>query len=86
MEWERCEGVVMKQSRMWIAGAGFALVVAFFLPWFDLGMGRAAQANGWDMVTASELSWLTRLAVGLTPILGLTLLMAGLAGSPNAAT
>ena len=71
-----------EKHNIWIAGAGLTLMVAFFLPWFDLGLGQGA--SGWDIARASELASLTRLAVVLTPILGLLMVVSGLAASQNA--
>lgn len=71
-----------EKQNIWIAGAGLTLMVAFFLPWFDLGIGHGA--SGWDIAMESELTSLTRLAVLLTPILGFFMLISGLAASKNA--
>ena len=72
----------MKQN-YWIVAAGVALVAGFFLPWFDLGSGF--QATGLDIVRESDISWVTRLAVLLTPLLGLSLVGSGLGASKNTA-
>jgi hypothetical protein len=72
----------MKQN-YWIVAAGVALVTGFFLPWFDLGAGF--QATGLDIVRESEISWITRLAVLLTPLLGVSMIASGLGASKNTA-
>ncbi len=71
-----------EKHNIWIAGAGVTLMVAFFLPWFDVGLGHGA--SGWDIARETQLASLTRLAVFLTPILGFFMLISGLAASKNA--
>ena len=73
---------MQEKHNIWIAGAGATLMVAFFLPWFDVGLGQGA--SGWDITRAEELASLTRLAVLLTPILGFFMFISGLAASKNA--
>jgi hypothetical protein len=73
----------MQRTNLWIAGAGAALLIGFFMPWFDLGMGF--QATGWDIVKTSELSWVTRLAVLACPFVGAALLLAALGATRSVA-
>ncbi|HJL14206.1 MAG TPA: hypothetical protein RMH99_01050 [Sandaracinaceae bacterium LLY-WYZ-13_1] len=63
-------------------GAGIAAVVAFFLPFLDLG--GMVTASGWEILLAEHVSWTYRLVMLALPIGGLALIGAGATGSKSA--
>ena len=64
-----------KSASMVLVGAGIASVVAFFLPFLDLG--GIASASGWEILVADHVEWATRIALLALPIGGLALIAAG---------
>ncbi|MEM9195562.1 MAG: hypothetical protein AAGF12_40725, partial [Myxococcota bacterium] len=58
---------------------GLASVVAFFLPFIDLG--GMIQASGWDILTKDGVEWNIRLAMLALPLGGLALVFSGLSAS-----
>ena len=68
-------------SVIWV-GAGIASIVAFFLPFLDLG--GPITASGWDILFAEHAPWSTRLALLALPLGGLSLCVAGATGSARA--
>ncbi len=65
-----------------LTGVGIAAVVAFFLPFLDIG--GLISASGWDVLTSEGLPWTTRLVLLALPVGGLALIVAGATGSKNA--
>jgi hypothetical protein len=65
-----------------LVGAGIAAVVAFFLPFLDIG--GLVSASGWDVLTADGVEWTTRLVLLALPLGGLCLIAFGASGSKNA--
>jgi hypothetical protein len=66
-----------------LALLGIATVVAFFLPFFDIGHG--ISASGWDMLwNGRGLAWTWRLAMLGVPIGGLAMIGAGASGHKSA--
>ena len=65
-----------------LVAIGIAAVVAFFLPFLDLG--GLIQASGFDVLVGEGASWTLRLALLGLPIGGLALIVAGATGSPKA--
>ena len=65
-----------------LVGAGIASVVAFFLPFIDLG--GLASASGWEILTGEHVPWTYRLAMLALPVGGLALIGAGASGSKKA--
>ena len=63
---------------------GAALIAGFFLPWFSLGWLEGI--SGWDLVWHGQGEWLSRLALLACPLLGTTLMVAGLNRSRGAAS
>lgn len=70
-----------RASGWWVGAIGVAVVVAFFLPFIDIGL---VAVSGWEMLTANHGSLEMRIALGLLPIAGLGLIVSALAG-PKAA-
>lgn len=68
-------------SIVWV-GTGIAAIVAFFLPFLDLGGPMAA--SGWDILVADLAPWTTRAALLALPIGGLCLCVAGATGHARA--
>jgi hypothetical protein len=68
----------VRTARM-TAMLGLAVVVAFFLPFLDLG--GLISASGWDIVTNEATPLGTRLLLSALPLLGLAMVGAGLAKS-----
>lgn len=70
------------RKQLWMGIAGLALVFGFFMPWIDiLGL---VNASGWDLVRDSHLGMGTRAVIGLCPIAGISLALAGFGKSRNA--
>lgn len=65
-----------------LVGAGIASVVAFFMPFLDLG--GIATASGWEILVAEHAPWTYRLAMLALPLGGLALIAAGGAGRKKA--
>ena len=65
-----------------LVAIGVAAVVAFFLPFLDLG--GLIQASGFDVLVGDGASWTLRLALLGLPVGGLALIVAGATGSPRA--
>ncbi len=72
-------------GRIAAALAGVALLVGFFLPWLDVGLGGVGQASGLDMVIKAEGFSALRVALCLVPLAGAALLAAALKGGVLAA-
>ncbi|MCA9609990.1 MAG: hypothetical protein KC619_30550 [Myxococcales bacterium] len=71
-----------KRASLVLVGAGIASVVAFFLPFLDLG--GIASASGWEILVADHVELATRIALLALPIGGLALIGAGAAKSDKA--
>lgn len=71
-----------KEANGTLVGVGIASVVAFFLPFLDVG--GPFTASGWDILLAEHAPWSTRLALLALPIGGLSLCVAGATGSAKA--
>lgn len=71
-----------KRANVALVVAGIASVVAFFLPFLDLG--GIATASGWEILVADHVELTTRLALLALPIGGLALLGAAAAKSDKA--
>lgn len=71
-----------KRANVVLVGAGIASVVAFFLPFLDLG--GIASASGWEILVADHVELMTRIALLALPIGGLALIGAGAAKSDKA--
>ncbi|MCB9592470.1 MAG: hypothetical protein H6719_07040 [Sandaracinaceae bacterium] len=67
---------------MVLVGAGIASIVAFFLPFLDLG--GIASASGWEILVADHVEWTTRIALLALPLGGLALMAAGATQSRKA--
>lgn len=65
-----------------LVATGVAAVVAFFLPFLDLG--GLIQASGFDVLVGEGASWTLRLALLALPVGGVALIVAGATGSPKA--
>ena len=65
------------QSHTVLAVLGLIMIVAFFLPFLDVG--GMLVASGWDIVLNGGAPWSTRLPVLAVPLLGLSMLVTGLA-------
>lgn len=64
------------KSAHWVlVAAGLASVVAFFLPFLDVG--GIATASGWEILVADHVELTTRLALLALPLGGLALIAAG---------
>jgi hypothetical protein len=73
----------MKRDTNLIVGIlGVALAVGFFLPWID--GGGHFTLSGWFFVKSSYVAWHTRLALGLLPLAGAAMAVAGFTNSPTA--
>jgi hypothetical protein len=74
----------MKASKVnaLVVVAGLALVVGFFLPWIDLGIGP--RASGLDVVRHATDSGFFRWMVLAVPVLGLAMVLTGATGSRHA--
>ena len=70
-----------RTSGWWVGAIGAAVVVAFFLPFLDIGL---VAASGWQMLTADHAPIEMRIALALLPLAGLGMIAAALAG-PKAA-
>ena len=68
-----------KSSNKVLVGAGIAAVVAFFLPFLDLG--GIASASGWEILVSDHVELSTRIALLALPLGGLALIGAGALGS-----
>jgi hypothetical protein len=68
--------VTERTARLAIAGLGALTIVAWFLPFLDVGF---AVASGWDITTAPGVDWTIRFAFVALPLLGAALIVAGLA-------
>jgi len=62
--------------------SGIAAVVAFFLPFLDLG--GIASASGWEILVADHVELSMRLALLALPLGGIALIGAGATQSPKA--
>lgn len=71
-----------KTANVVLVGAGIASVVAFFLPFLDLG--GLVSASGWEILVGDHVPWMTRIAMLALPLGGLGLIVAGASGSKNA--
>lgn len=71
-----------KRANVVLVGAGIASVVAFFLPFLDLG--GIASASGWEILVADHVELMTRIALLALPIGGLALIGAGATRSDRA--
>jgi hypothetical protein len=60
------------KPNMLLAVVGAALVVGFFLPWFDAGI---VSVSGWQVVK-SDISFLTKAILVMCPISGALLMLA----------
>lgn len=65
-----------KTARPLLAGFGALTIVAFFLPFVDVG--GLVTASGWDVVTTDGIEWTTRIAFAALPLVGAGLIVAGL--------
>ncbi len=72
-----------RKAELTIAGAGLATIVAFFLPFLDIG--GLFQASGWDVMTSDGASWYNRLLLLGLPLGGLSMLFGGLSGKGRTA-
>jgi hypothetical protein len=68
-----------KRGQTALVLSGLALVVGFFLPWVDVG--GIFTVSGFSMVWRAEGAGTTRLLLGLVPLVGALLAVAGLTGS-----
>lgn len=68
-----------KHVNVALIGAGLASVVAFFLPFVDIG--GLIQASGLDVLLSDGLDWTTRIALLALPLGGVALALAGLTDS-----
>ncbi len=73
----------MNKTHSAVVLVGGALIVGFFLPWISLGL--FGGISGFDMVWHGEGDYLSRLALLCCPILGVSLVAAGLNRSRAAA-
>jgi hypothetical protein len=64
--------------------AGAALVAGFFLPWVDAG--GSFSFSGFDLVLESHQGLFARIVVLMVPLLGASLVVAGLRGGKSAVT
>ena len=71
------------RTQLFMGAAGLALVFGFFMPWIDI-LG-VVDASGWDLVREEHISISTRLVLGLCPIAGIALALAGFGKSRSAA-
>jgi hypothetical protein len=71
-----------KTANLVLMGAGIASVVAFFLPFLDLG--GLVSASGWEILVGEHIPWTTRIAMLALPLGGLALIGAGASGSKSA--
>lgn len=71
-----------KTANVVLVGAGIASVVAFFLPFLDLG--GLVSASGWEILVGDHVPWMTRIAMLALPLGGLAVIVAGASGSKNA--
>ena len=60
--------------------AGAALLIGFFLPWLDVGLGGLGAASGLDMVVKGNGLSAVRVVLGLVPLAGAVLLAAAIKG------
>ncbi|MEC7520620.1 MAG: hypothetical protein VYE22_12175 [Myxococcota bacterium] len=65
-----------------LAAAGLAAIVAFFLPFLDLG--GLVSASGWQILIRDHVPWTLRAALVAVPLGGLAMLIAGATGSDRA--
>jgi hypothetical protein len=61
---------------------GIAAVVAFFLPFIDLG--GLIQASGWDLLTGDNVGLFNRLFMLALPVGGIAMIATGAMNHPNA--
>jgi hypothetical protein len=69
-------------AHVWLALVGATAVIAFFLPFFDVG-GLFA-VTGLEIVMNGDISWFTRTLVALVPVGGITIFGAAVTGSRKA--
>jgi len=75
----------MSKTQGGLGVVGVALVIGFFLPWFDLG-GVFAM-SGFDIVVDGEgMGFFTRILIALVPVCGAALAVGGLATAREAST
>ena len=72
-----------EKPNMLLAVAGAALVVGFFLPWFDSG---GIGISGWGMVRHLPLSFLTKAILVMCPIGGALLALSAFVGGRAASS
>lgn len=71
-----------KSANSVLVAVGIAAVVAFFLPFLDIG--GLVQASGFDVLVGEGVPWTARLALLALPIGGLALIAAGATNSKKA--